>query len=120
MTIHATNKLTAASSLRTVNLRLSEKKRKLLGNIYGKAGAKLIVEFSPINAKLLHADAFITTLARAPLYKLQPECYVQCDQTWGALPVLVPVERVQHLLDVRSIQGHVRRVELDDPLLLLP
>ena len=39
--------------------------------------------------KLLHADAFITTTARAPLYKLQPECYAQCDQTWGVLPVLV-------------------------------
>ena len=88
-TIHVTNKLTVTSSLRAVNLRLNEKKQQLLGNIYGKAGAKLIDEFSPINAKLLHADAFITTLARAPLYKLQPECYAQCDQTWGALPVLV-------------------------------
>ena len=69
-TIHATNKLTATSSLRSVNIRLIEKKQKLLGNIYGKAGSKVIDEFSVIPSKLLHADALITTLARAPLYNL--------------------------------------------------
>ena len=88
-TIHSSNKLTASSSLRTVNLRLNEKKRKVFGVLYGNAGAKLIDEFSQVSGKLLHADAFITTLARAPVYNLRPECYALPEQTWGALPVVV-------------------------------
>ena len=88
-TIHAANKLTATSSLRTVNLRLSDKKSRVLGALYGKTGAKVIDEFSQISGSLLHADALITTLARAPVHKLQPECYASPEQTWGALPVVI-------------------------------
>ena len=82
-TIHATNKLNGGSSLRAEHLRLSDKRAKALGNIYSKIGAKIIDEHSQINAELLHADAYITTLARAPIFKLHADQYAQPLQTWG-------------------------------------
>ena len=51
-------------------------------------GAKILDEFSQTSAKLLHADAYRTTMARAALYSLRPDQYAQPDQTWGALPVV--------------------------------
>ena len=87
-TIHTANKLNGGSSLRTVHLRLNERRAKVLGNIYSKIGGKIIDEHSQINAKLFHADAYITSLARAPIYKLAPERYAQPLETWGCLPVV--------------------------------
>ena len=74
-TIHATNKLNGGSSSRTVHLRLNEQRAKVLGNIYSKIGGKVIDEHSQISAKLFLAGAYITSLARAPIYKLAAERY---------------------------------------------
>ncbi len=49
-----------------MHLRLKEARAKELESIYGKLGAKVIDELSQINAQLFHADAYITTVARAP------------------------------------------------------
>ena len=87
-TMHAANKLTGNSSLRTVHLRLDEQRAKVLGNISGKIGATIIDEHSQTSAKLFHADAYITSLARAPIYKLAPERYAHPLETWGCLPVV--------------------------------
>ena len=87
-TLHAANKLQGTSSLRTVHLRITVKQQKALGRVYGELGAKILDEFSQTSAKLLHADAYRTTMARAALYSLQPDQYAQPDQTWGALPVV--------------------------------
>ena len=51
-TTHAANKLNGGSTLGTVHLRLSEKRAKVLGNVYSKIGGKVIDEHSQINAKL--------------------------------------------------------------------
>jgi hypothetical protein len=74
-TIHAANELNGGSSLRTVHLRFNERRAKVLGNIYCKIAGKVIDEHAQINAKLFHADAYITSLARAPIYRLAPERY---------------------------------------------
>ena len=87
-TIHAANKLNGGSSLRTVHLRLNEERARILGNVYGKMGGKIIDEFSQDNAQLFHADAYITSLARASIYKLAPERYAQPLETWGSTPVV--------------------------------
>ena len=87
-TMHAANKLHGCSSLRTVHLRLKEERAQALFGIYGKLGAKVIDELSQINAQLFHADAYITTVARAPTYKLAPERYAQPLETCGCLPVV--------------------------------
>ena len=58
------------------------------GREHSKLGAKIIDEFSQINAQLFHADAYITTVARAPTYKLAPERYAQALETMGCLPVV--------------------------------
>ena len=67
---------------------MNEHRANVLGNIYNKIGGKTIDEHSQINAKLFHADAYITSLARAPIYKLAPERYAQPLETWGCLPVV--------------------------------
>ena len=82
-TMHAANKLNGGSSMRTVHLRLSERRAKVLGNICSKIGGKIIDEHSQINAKVFHANAYITSFARAPIYKPAPERYVQPLETWG-------------------------------------
>ena len=51
-------------------------------------GAKIIDELSQINAQLFHADAYITSVARASTYKLVPERYAHSADTWGCLPVV--------------------------------
>ena len=88
-TVHTANKLQGNCSLRTVHLRLNEKRGRVLGAIYGKTGAKIIDEFSQLSAKLFHADAFITSIARAPIFNLRPERYAMPEHTWGAMPVFV-------------------------------
>ena len=87
-TMHTANKLHGGSSLRTVHLRPKEQRGKQLESIYSKLGAKVIDELSQLNAQLFHADAYITTVARAPTYKLAPERYAQPLDTWGCLPVV--------------------------------
>jgi hypothetical protein len=88
-TIHTANKLQGGASLRTVHLRLNDKRGQVLGAIYGRTGAKIIDEFSQTCAKLFHADAFITTMARAPIFKLRPEAYAVPEHTWGDMPIFI-------------------------------
>ena len=88
-TVHTANKLQGGASLRTVHLRLGEKRSDVLGTVYGRTGAKIIDEFSQLAAKLFHADAFITMMARAPIFKLRPEAYAVAEHTWGDMPILV-------------------------------
>ena len=40
---------------------MNEQRAKVPGNIYSKIGGKMIDEHSQINAKLFHADAYITS-----------------------------------------------------------
>ena len=52
-------------------------------------GGKVFDEFSQNNCKLWHADAYITAVARAPIYGLDPSKYSEPEQTWGGTPVVV-------------------------------
>ena len=88
-TVHTANKLQGGASLRTVHLRLGEERSRVLGAIYGRTGAKIIDEFSQLSAKLLHADAFITAMARAPIFQLRPEAYAMPEHTWGDMPIFI-------------------------------
>ena len=88
-TVHTANKLQGGSSLRTVHLRLSQERGQVLGRIYSNTGAKIIDEFSQLNAKLFHADAFITAMARSSTYHLQPEAYATPEHTWGDMPIFI-------------------------------
>ena len=67
---------------------MNEQRAKVLGNIYSKIGGNIIDEHSQISVKLFRADAYMTSLARAPIYKLAPERYAQPLETWGCLPVV--------------------------------
>ena len=54
------NILNGGSSLRTVHLRLNERRAKVLGKVYSEIGGKIIDEHSQISAKFFHADSYIT------------------------------------------------------------
>ena len=88
-TVHTANKLQGGASLRTVNSRLCGKRGRVLGTIYGRTGAKIIDELSQLSAKLFHADAFITAMARAPIFRVRPELYAAREHTWGDLPIFI-------------------------------
>jgi hypothetical protein len=88
ITLHAANKLMGSSSLITVNLRTKPKQKAAMQR-YGRLGAKLFDEFSQLNAKLFHADAYCTAMGRSGTHKkVDTSRYADYDQTWGALPIV--------------------------------
>ena len=89
VTMHAANSLRGDSPLLTVYLRLNPDKQNIAQKRYGSLGAKLLDEFSQFNAKLWHADCYITSVARASIFELDSSRYSEPNQTWGCCPIVV-------------------------------
>jgi hypothetical protein len=88
-TIHAANGLCPSDSLRTVHLKLRGDARKKMEKLMIPLGAKVIDEFSQLQAKLFHADALRTTYARAAPYNLMVGDYSSPSQIFGRMPVVI-------------------------------
>ena len=105
-TLHIANDLFGNSSLLTPHLRRIPRRKLYLRRVC-RLAAKIFDEFSQINSRLFHADAYCTAVARAAAVagaeraseppsaeqaselRLDPARYTDRDQSWGALPVVV-------------------------------
>ena len=89
-TVHSLNGLTAAHSLRTANIRITnEATRKKTQAIHVNAGALLIDEFSQLQAQLFHANNLFWTVARQSCYGLALEDYARPRETAGRVTKFV-------------------------------
>ena len=78
------------SSLITIHLRPKAASR-VSTRLSVSLGAKIFDELSQLNAKLFHADAYCTALARSQaseLHSIDMTRYAEYDHTWGKLPVV--------------------------------
>lgn len=89
-TIHHANKLLAISSLLTAHLRPKPSQEGLVNRL-NRLGAKIFDEFSQIAAKMFHADAYFTTIARASGGDgiIDASKYAEMSHSWGSMPIVV-------------------------------
>ena len=105
-TLHAANGLFGNSSLLTPHLRLKPRAKRYVRQM-GRLGAKIFDEFSQINSRLFHADAYMTSVARARAASdsaqasetssvacsegvvVEASKYTDPEHSWGAMPVVV-------------------------------
>ena len=72
-----------------MHLKLRGDARKKMEKLMIPLGAKVIDEFSQLQAKLFHADALRTTYARAAPYNLMVGDYSSQSQIFGRMPVVI-------------------------------
>ena len=97
-TLHAANNLMGSSSLLTTHLRPKPRHMPYIRRV-GRLGAKIFDEFSQINSRMFHADAYCTAVARAAAQpedrqddvqvRIDPAMYADRKHSWGCLPVVV-------------------------------
>ena len=97
VTLHKANGLLGNSSLLAVHLRPTSQQQAYVRKMY-RLGAKVFDEFSQILARLFHADAYKTSLARQAAQSLldtethiriDSSRYADMDQSWGSLPIVL-------------------------------
>ena len=88
-TIHTANGLLATSSLRTSQLRLTKSARPKLEKLLIPCGAKIIDEFSQLQATLFHADCLRSSYARAAYYNFSVKDYNKPGEIMGRMPVTI-------------------------------
>ena len=96
-TFHNANKLNPTSSLLTPHLRQKPRQQAAMRR-FAQLGAKLFDEFSQALAKLWHADAYCTAVARAAhqsdnkqATELQVDTskYAEKAHSWGGMPIVI-------------------------------
>ena len=87
-TLHVTNALRPAQSLRTAALKPQGSALKKMQILTIPAGAQLVDEWSQLQASILHAASLRCSYARRDAYDLQLNEYARTDQLFGRCPVL--------------------------------
>ena len=88
-TIHASIGFNATSSLKVEHLALKGKTRTKVERITVPAAAVAIDEASQMSGSILHANALRHTYGRARAHNLQVENYMQMDQLFGNMPIVI-------------------------------
>jgi hypothetical protein len=101
-TLHMANNLQGTSSMPTPHLRTQPRQQAFV-RAQGRQGARIDDEFSQLNSRLLHADMYMTSVARELAWEAReqfleatgqdskpvPARYTDLDRSWGAMSVVV-------------------------------
>jgi len=88
-TVHTANGLLASASLRTSQLRLTKTTRPKLEKLLLPCGAKIVDEFSQLQAAFFHADCLRSTYARSAKYNLSVKDYNKPREIMGRMPITI-------------------------------